>query len=409
MLLIAYTFNIVDRQILGILAIPIKAELRLSDTELSLMGGIAFALFYSSIALPIAWIADRRSRVNVIAICVAIWSLFTASCGLAHNFWHLILARMGVGIGEAGGIAPSYALLSDYFPPERRARVMAIFSFGVPIGSALGIFFGGWIAASLDWRSAFLIVGLAGLPAALLVKLVIEEPVRGRLEEDGSGPHAPAPSLVAALGTLAVKPSFWLLSVGAASASILGYGLQFWLPSMFARSFGLRLTQVGWFYGSIMLVGGLLGIWLGGWLGDRAGRANKAMYATIPAFCFLGAAIAFTLALGMSSLAAAWCLFAIGQGLSYAWLGPVITAVQHIVAPNMRVTTAASFFFINNLIGIGFGIFVIGFLSDWMARTHGPDSLRYAILYGMGFYVFSSLLYLFAARFLKRDWHFAPS
>lgn len=404
-LLLAYIFNIVDRQIVGILAIPIKTELSLSDTELSLMGGIAFAMFYSSIALPIAWLADRRSRVNIIAVCVAIWSLFTALCGLAQNFWHLFVARMGVGIGEAGGIAPSYALLSDYFPAEKRTQVMAIFSFAVPIGSALGIFFGGWIAANFDWRSAFLLVGLAGLPAALLVKMVIKEPMRGRLDgAERAAPQAPPP-LSAVISTVAVKPSFWLLSLGAASASILGYGLQFWLPSLFRRSHGLELTEISWFYGSIMLVGGLLGIWFGGWLGGRAGRSSKSMYALVPALCFLGSAIVFALAIQTSSPVAGWLLFALGQGLSFAWLGPVINAVQHIVAPNMRVTAAACFFFIVNLIGIGFGIFMLGFLSDRMAAAHGDDSLKYAILYGLSFYLLSSILYFVASRHLERDWH----
>src|SRR5688500_7983730 len=215
-LLLAYIFNFIDRQIIGILAVPIKAELQLSDTELSLMGGLAFALFYSGIAIPVAWLADRKSRVNIIAFSVGLWSLFTALCGLAQNFWHLFLARMGVGIGEAGGVAPSYALISDFFPRARRARALAFFSLGIPIGSALGVFFGGWIASNLDWRSAFLIVGLAGLPAALLVKLGIREPVRGGFDTADGKASAPAPPFLTVASTLAGTPSFWLLSFGAA-------------------------------------------------------------------------------------------------------------------------------------------------------------------------------------------------
>ncbi|HWN81613.1 MAG TPA: MFS transporter, partial [Candidatus Udaeobacter sp.] len=186
-LLLAYIFNFIDRQIIGILAVPIKAELALTDTQLSLMGGIAFALFYSGLAIPIAWLADRRSRVNIIAVSIALWSLFTAACGLAQNFWHLFLARMGVGIGEAGGVAPSYALISDLYPKAKRARALAFFSLGIPLGSALGVFFGGWIASHLDWRAAFMIVGLAGLPSALLVRLGIREPDRGGFDRDESG------------------------------------------------------------------------------------------------------------------------------------------------------------------------------------------------------------------------------
>ncbi len=404
-LLLAYIFNFVDRQIIGILAVPIKAELALSDTQLSLMGGIAFALFYSGLAIPIAWLADRRNRVNIIAGSVALWSLFTALCGLAQNFWHLFLARMGVGVGEAGGVAPSYALIADYFPRHRRARALAFFSLGIPIGSALGVFFGGWIATHLDWRSAFVIVGLAGLPAALLVKIGISEPPRGGHDNPAGQAAEPAPPLGIVARTLASTPSFWLLSFGAASGSILGYGLIFWLPSFFTRSFDLELSEVGLFYGSIVLVGGIAGTWLGGWFGDRTGPDRPGTYALIPAICFLIAAPCFAIGLFASSLVVGWIMFTIGQMLALAWLGPVITAVQHIVPSNMRATASASFLFINNLIGIGFGIFFLGFMSDTMAQAYGEDSLRYSILYGLIFYLLSAALYFLAARRLSRDWY----
>lgn len=404
-LLLAYIFNFIDRQIIGILAVPIKAELQLSDQQLGLMGGIAFALFYSGLAIPIAWLADRKSRVNIIAVSVALWSAFTALCGLAQNFWHLFLARMGVGIGEAGGVAPSYALISDFYPKERRARALALFSLGIPIGSALGVFFGGWIASNLDWRSAFIIVGLAGLPAALLVKLGVPEPVRGGFDNLEGRASEPAPPFGTVAATLARTPSFWLLSFGAASGSILGYGLIFWLPSFFSRSFGLELMEVSWFYGSIVLIGGVAGTWLGGWIGDRTGAASPAAYALVPAVCFLIAAPVFAFGLFAPSLVVGWILFAIGQMLALAWLGPVIAAVQHIVPPNMRATASASFLFINNLLGIGFGIFYLGFMSDNMNATYGDDALKYSILYGLGFYLLSSLLYAFAAGRLKRDWY----
>jgi MFS family permease len=408
-LLLAYIFNFIDRQIIGVLAIPIKAELQLSDTQLSLMGGIAFALFYSGIAIPVAWLADRRSRVNIIAFSVALWSLFTALCGLAQNFWHLFLARMGVGVGEAGGVAPSYALISDYFPREKRARALAFFSLGIPIGSALGVFFGGWIATNLDWRSAFIIVGLAGLPVALLVKLGIREPVRGGFDTADATASPPAPPFTTVFRTLAATPSFWLLSLGAASGSILGYGLIFWLPSFFKRSFGLELMEVSWFYGSIVLVGGVIGTWLGGWFGDKAGKTGPRVYALIPAVCFLIAAPVFALGLFAPSLTIGWLLFVVGQALALAWLGPVINAVQHIVPPNMRATASASFLFINNLIGIGFGIFFLGFMSDAMTEAHGDDALKYSILYGLSFYLLSSLLYFIASGRLKKDWHAAAA
>jgi len=237
LLLFAYVFNFIDRNIVGVLAVPIREEFRLSDTALSQLG-IAFGIFYAVIAIPIAWAADRKSRVNIIAGAVALWSLFTAACGMVQNYTQLVVARMGVAVGEAGGIAPSYSLISDYFPREKRSRALAFYSLGIPIGSALGVFFGGWLAAHLSWRSAFIIVGLLGLPAALLNKLLIPEPQRGRF--DAATPVAAPPGGDVARALFA-NPSFWLLSFGAASGSILGYGLIFWLPSFFNRSFGLAL------------------------------------------------------------------------------------------------------------------------------------------------------------------------
>ena len=337
----------------------------------------------------------------IIAASIGLWSLFTAGCGLALTYTQLIVARMGVAFGEAGGIAPSYALIADFYPRERRSRALAFFSLGIPIGSALGIFFGGWLATHLSWRDAFLIVGLAGLPTALLVRFLIPEPPRGGQDE---APGETAPPFAEAARMLARNPSFWLLSFGAASGSILGYGLIFWLPSFFNRSFGLAAGEVGWFYGSIVLVGGAAGTWLGGWLGDRLGPARPAAYAHIPAFCFLVTVPALALGLFAPNLWLAWLLFAFAQMTALAWLGPVLSAVQHIVRPAIRATASASFLFINNLIGIAVGIYVLGWLSDRMRADHGADSLQYSILYGLGFYLLSAGIYFAAARRLNRDW-----
>jgi MFS family permease len=399
-LLLAYIFNFIDRQIIGVLALPIRAEFGLDDKSLGLLG-VVFGLFYATIAIPIARLADRRHRVPIIAGAILLWSLFTAACGLVQTYAQLVVARMGVAFGEAGGIAPSYALIADFYPKERRARALAFFSLGIPLGSALGIFFGGWLATHLSWRAAFLIVGLAGLPTALLVKALVPEPMRGALDE--APPRAAMPERGIAR-TLAANPSFWLLSFGAASGSILGYGLIFWLPSFFNRSFGLSPAEVGWYYGSIVLVGGGAGTWLGGWLGDRLGPRRPGVYALIPAICFLITAPAFAAGLFAPNLWLAWLLFTIGQMTALAWLGPVISAVQHIVAPAVRATASASFLFINNLIGIAFGIYFLGWLSDAMKRVHGVDSLQYSILYGLGFYLLSAAFYLVASRRLAKDW-----
>ncbi len=403
-LLLAYIFNFIDRQIIGILAVPIRAEFALDDKALSLLG-VVFGLFYSTIAIPIAWLADRRSRVNIIAGAIAMWSLFTAICGMAQSYAQLVVARMGVAVGEAGGIAPSYSLIADFFPKSKRARALAFFSLGIPFGSALGIFLGGWLVSQLSWRSAFLIVGLAGLPVALLVKLMIPEPVRGGLDSIDGRAGEPSPPLSSVARLLGGNPSFWLLSFGAAFGSILGYGLIFWLPSFFSRTFGLSPAEIGLFYGSIVLVGGVAGTWLGGWVGDRLGPDRPGVYALIPAICFLIAAPCLALGLFAPSLPVAWILFTIGQMTALAWLGPVISAIQHIVPPNVRATTSASFLFINNLIGIAFGIYFLGWLSERMKAAHGEDSLQYSILYGLLFYVLSAAVYFIAATRLKKDWY----
>jgi predicted MFS family arabinose efflux permease len=399
-LLLAYIFNFLDRQIVSILKIPLKEDLGLSDTQLGLMGGIAFASVYSTLAIPIARYADRSGRSRVIAISVAVWSLFTAVCGAAQNFWQLFAARMGVGIGEAGGVAPSYALIADRFPPEKRARALAIFSLGIPIGSALGLFFGGWLASSLDWRVAFAVIGLAGLPVAWLIMRFVPEPPRPQIAD-----APPQESFASVFAVLARKPSFWLLSFGAASGSICGYGLGFWLPSYFSTNLGLSLTSIGSYFGSIVLIGGTAGILFGGWLADRLGSARPGAYAAIPAIAFLITAPAYVAALYSPSLTLGWFLFVVPYALSLLWLGPVITAVQHLVPPSARATASASFLLINNLIGIGFGTFIFGFMSDRMAAAHGTESLRYSILYGLGFYLVGALFYFVASTRLKRDWH----
>jgi MFS family permease len=402
LLLLAYVFNFLDRQILSILKIPIKAELGLSDTQLGLMGGIAFASLYSTLAIPFARYADRGRRVTVISLSVAVWSGFTALCGLAGNFWQLFAARMGVGIGEAGGVAPSYALIADYFTPARRARALAIFSLGIPIGSAIGLYFGGWIATVLDWRWAFVLIGLAGIPVAIALRRFVPEPPLGA-QEDGSAIVEPRFGEVMAL--LLTKPSFWLLSFGAAAASICGYGLGFWLPSYFNASLGLPLDQIGYYFGTIVLVGGSLGIWFGGWLGDRLGGARPGAYALVPGIAFLLTGPLYVVAINTHSLQLGLILYSIPYMLSLAWLGPVVNAVQHLVPPAMRATASASLLLINNLIGIGFGTFIFGYLSDRFRPEYGDDSLRIALLVGVSFYVVAGLLMLGAATRLKRDWH----
>jgi MFS family permease len=382
--------------LLAILKIPIKAELNLSDTQLGLMGGIAFASVYSTLAIPFARIADRSGRVRVIAASVAVWSLFTALCGLGQNFWQLFAMRMGVGIGEAGGVAPSYALIADSVPPERRARSLGLFSLGIPFGSALGLVAGAWLTAHLNWRYAFVVIGLAGLPIAWAIRRFVPE-----APHLAGGP--PAPSFAAVAARLATKPSFWLLSFAAASASICGYGLAFWLPSYFVSDLHVSLTAMSLYFASIVLVGGSAGIYLGGLVADRLRGRSVGADAGVPAVAFLLTAPLYAAAMVMSSLLVAWPLFTIPYMLSLVWLGPVISAVQRLVPAAERATASACFLLINNLIGIGFGTFIFGYLSDRMKVGYGDQSLRYSMLSGLSFYLLAALLCGIAARRLKRD------
>jgi predicted MFS family arabinose efflux permease len=402
MLVLVYTFNFIDRQIVGILAVPIKADLGLSDTQLGLMGGLAFALFYTALGIPVAMLADRYSRTWIMTVALALWSAMTAVCGLAQNFTQLFLARLGVGVGEAGGVAPAWSLIADYFPPHQRARAASIYSFGIPIGSALGIVFGGLIASKIDWRWAFFSVGIAGILLAPIFRLAVREPPRGRY--DPVHPDRKPPRLGELLRTLANKPSFWLISLGAACSSMMGYGVFFWLPSFFVRSYGLTLLEASLYFGAIVLLGGLAGIWAGGWLGDKLGRVRRTRYLVVPAVAFCATVPFFLLALFSPNLALTFALLLVPIAMGLVWLGPVISVIQHLVRPDMRATASAVFLFINNLIGIGLGTWAIGALSDALTQQFGSESLRYSILAGTVFYLLAALLFWLATRSLERDW-----
>jgi len=405
MLTLTYTFNFLDRQILGILKEPIKRDLGLSDTELGLMGGLAFAMLYSTVAVPVAWAADRMRRTWIITVALALWSGFTMLCGAATGFWSLFLARLGVGFGEAGGVAPAYSLVGDYFPPAQRARALAAYSFGIPLGSALGTLFGGLMAAYIDWRFAFVAVGAAGVLLAPLFKWVVKDPVRGAFDIVSIGAETPiAPRFVDVVRTVLPKPTFWLLAFGAASSSISGYGVAFWLPSFFMRSLQLTLAQTSLFYGSLQLIGGMAGIWLGGALSDRLGATNRRAYALVPAVCYLVGLPFFLTAMNSASLVVTWLLFVVPLGLNLAWLGPVVNAVQHLAPATMRSTTSALFLLVNNLLGLAVGLWVFGFLSDLLAPRYGAESMRYAIYCGLSFYLLAATLLYSASRRLPADW-----
>ncbi len=396
MLLLVYTFNFLDRQILGILVQPIKAELHLSDTQLGLLGGTAFAILYSTLAIPLALIADRTSRSWVITISLTVWSLFTALCGLATSFGQMFLFRLGVGVGEAGGVAPSYALIADYFPPERRARALGIYSMGIPIGLAMGTLLGAFIATYVDWRAAFITVGVAGIVIAPIFRLIVKEPVRA------VAPVGRAP-VSAVFAILARKPSFWLMAFAASMSSLAGYGLAFWVPSLMIRSYGFDLQGAALYFASLLLVGGASGVFLGGVLADRLG-GDRGNYAKLPAIAWLITGPLFIAGFLSPSPWVAWFFFIIPNALNILWLGPLTTAVQHLVPAHMRATASASFLLINNLIGLGIGSVAIGALSEALTARFGTEALRYSAVAVACFYVLATILAFLAVKPLRRDW-----
>ena len=396
LLLIAYIFNFLDRQILGILAQPIKADLQLSDTEFGAVGGLAFALLYSALGVPLAFLADKTSRSAVVAGSLAVWSGFTALCGTAAGFGQLFLYRLGVGVGEAGGVAPSYALIADYFPAERRARALAIFSLGIPIGLAAGTLIGAYIAHAVNWRAAFIVMGVAGILLAPVLWFV----VRDRPKRTASA-QAPLGSV---FPMLARKPAFWLLAFASSASSLCGYGLALWTPSVLMRSFGLDLLTTGNFLASLLLIGGCAGVFGGGWLADRLGAGDRAWYARLPAIAWIVSVPAWGFGLMAPNLWLAWPLLLIGNAVNILWLGPVTTAVQHLVPRPMRSTASASFLLINNLIGLGVGPLLMGRLSDALKSTYGVDALRNAAVACLAFYLLAALLMFLSVRSLREAW-----
>jgi MFS family permease len=402
LLLLAYIFNFLDRQILGILAGPIIEDLKLTDAEFGAIAGLAFAILYSVLGVPLAMLADRTSRSRVVAASLVVWSGFTALCGTATGFTQLFLFRLGVGVGEAGGVAPSYALIADYFPPHKRARALAIFSLGVPLGLAAGTLIGAYLASWIDWRAAFIVMGVAGILLAPIMLLIVRDKPRDRSATASAS--ASAPRLRDAFTIVAKKPSFWLMAAAASCSSLAGYGLAVWTPSVLERSFGLGLVPRGQFLASIFLIGGTAGVFAGGWLADRFGRTDRAWYARLPAIAWLITAPAFAAGLLVEDLRLAWVLLLIPNALNILWLGPVTTAVQHLVPRPLRATASASFLLINNLIGLGVGPMFIGALSEMFKERLGAEALRYAAVSVLGFYLLAALLMFFAVKRLRTDW-----
>ncbi|MBX9746177.1 MAG: MFS transporter [Hyphomonadaceae bacterium] len=398
LLLLIYVMNFVDRQVVNILAEPIKLELGLLDWQLGALSGLAFALFYTILGLPIARLAERGHRPFIIAVALAVWSVFTALCGYTQNFVQLLLARIGVGVGEAGCTPPAHSLITDYVPKEKRASALAFYSMGTPLGSLLGMALGGIIADEYGWRMAFIVCGIPGVVLAVVTALTLIEPrIRASAAELRARAEAArhAAPFREALATLKQKRAFWLVSFAASIKAFIGYGQAPFAASFFYRNHGEEVAalasqfglQSGGFLGlalGLMAgIGGAIGAFAGGAIADRYGSRDYRAYVSVPAIASVAVIPIYAVAiLSPSAVFALGCLL-FGSVLGTLWYGPVYATAQSIVPPHMRATASAVLLFIINLIGLGLGPLAVGALSDILAIGFGlgeAEGVRYALL-----------------------------
>lgn len=401
LLFVVYVFNFIDRQILSILLEAIKADLGASDTQMGILSGLAFALFYTTAGIPIARWADRGSRRSIIALGLAVWSAMTAVSGLARSFPQLALARVGVGIGEAAGSPPAHSLIADYFPPHRRATALSIYSIGVYVGAMIALLAGGQIVERFDWRTAFFIVGLPGLPLALLVRFTVRELPRG-FSEARAVSSAP-PTTREVLRFLYRQPSFLLLTCAGAVQSLSGYGVLAWGPTFLRRVHGMGSAEIGVWLGLIIGIGGALGAYAGGRLADRAGRDDPRGYAYLcGAVCGLGVPLGlgflFAGERGLSLL-----LFVPFYMLGAMYVGPMLSLCQGLVPLQMRATASAVLLFVLNLVGLGIGPTAVGACNDLLAPAFGEQAIRYSLAAVTLAGLLAMLLFAVAARTLRAD------
>lgn len=380
LLMLIYVFNFVDRQVVNILAESIKHDLALSDAQLGAITGIAFALLYSVLGLPIARLAEHGDRPKIIAASVGIWSAFTVLCGFAGSFGQMLAARIGVGIGEAGGVPPTHSLITEFTPREERASAIAIYQMGLPLGSLVGLALGGIIADLYGWRVAFFAAGGPGLIFALIALATLREP--RRLIDRRTVKQA-QPSIGRAISILLAKPTYRWLLLGTAMQSVVAYGVAGFVAPFFLRTHGLELAALaadvglkpigylGLWLGITTGLAGAIGTFFGGWIADHFGRQDLRAYPTVPAIGSLISIPAYLLVFTVPSTIPALLLLAIPSAAVAAWYGPVHGSNQGLVEPRMRATISACTLVVVNLVGLGLGPPLIGMISDHAKRSFG--------------------------------------
>ncbi|PZO49696.1 MAG: MFS transporter [Alphaproteobacteria bacterium] len=402
-----YVLNFLDRQLLSILAKPIQDELGVTDGQLGLIGGLYFAAFYCILAIPVGWLADRTNRVRVLSIACGLWSAATAACGLAANYPQLAVARMAVGVGEAGGVPPSYAIISDYFPPGTRGTALSLFNLGPPIGQALGVAFGASIAAAYSWRSAFIVIGIIGVATAVIVWIFVREPKRGGLDVAPANAQPETP--VARSGFWATckmffaRPVLLRTALACAATQFVTYAILNFTILFLMREKGMTLEQVAVYYALLIGFGIGAGMYVSGRLIDKLSVRSKLAYAYIPA---IGLALAIPLFIGFvwaPSWPLALACLALPTGLNYFYLSPAVTFVQEEVRPDQRVLSGALLLLVMNLVGLGLGPTFLGFMSDYFRPSYPDNSLQMAFYCLVPFYVLAVLMFLWLASAIKRE------
>lgn len=393
--------NYMDRMVLAVLVEPIKHDLHLTDTQIGLLSGFAFAALYAVLGLPLARLADKRSRTRILSACVAIWSLMTAACGFSTNFVQLFFARVGVGVGEAGCVPSAHSLLGDYFPAERRAFAISIFQAGGLAGLSMGLMATGFLADAFGWRPAFTIVGAPGLLLGAIVLFTVREP-RTQVSRKGAATIC-HPSITEALRVLGSRPAFVHLVIALTVGAFATYGIAQWLAAFFIRVHGLTLTQIGVWTGLSSGVGSVLGVLVGGAFAVRLIPQDRRWELWIPALsyglgCPLYLAVLFWpdpwVAIGIKFFAA----MVVGSGG-----GVALAALQSVAEPHLRATAIAIMMFVSAFAGLGAGPFAVGFLSDALAPTQGLQSLRFALALVTLVLLWASLHYWLASRTIRRD------
>ena len=395
-------FNYMDRYMLAVLLPAIKADLQLSDTEIGFITGLAFTLFYATMGIPIARLADRYSRKHIIAIALTVWSAMTAVCGLAQNFVQLAVARVMVGVGEAGASPPSHSLIADLFPVEKRARALSIYALGAPVGILVGFMLGGWITQLYGWRAALFTVGIPGILVALVVYRKLHEPERGAA--DGLAHRTEVQPFWFSLKTLMASPTFRHLSVATGLYTVVWLGVVQWLPSFFTRSFGLEIGEIGTWLAIILSVSQIIGMLLGGWLADRLGAADLRWYVWVPSLAILVSTPMFALTFLTQNSTVAFLSLVLPFMIGVMQGPPSFAVAQGLADVRMRAMAAALLLLITNLIGGGIGPQAVGIMSDYLVAGYQQDSLRYALLaVSLVFGLWSSLHYFLAGKTIRQE------